>query len=162
MRNVQFLSSVADQVATTGRLGYPYECCGVLLGRDLPDGNRLIDRVVDVSNDSAAEHRNRRFAIDGMALARIERSASSENRSVVGFYHTHPDAPAVPSEFDRNHVPHWEFYTHAIVSILGGLDATMRCWSIDESRAQFREELFQLIHTGREMVPEPAKSHNRL
>ena len=74
---------------------YPYEGCGLMLGK----GDR-ITKVCSVEN-RRKERANDRYEMDGRDILRIEKEASSEGLDVVGFFHSHPDHPDRPSEFDR-------------------------------------------------------------
>ena len=69
-----------------------------------------------------------------------EESAAAEGKAVIGFYHSHPDHPARPSEYDRTHVPPWNFYSHVIVAIEKKQPAAMTCWVFNEETEQFDEQ----------------------
>src|SRR5204862_3517920 len=103
------------------------ECGGILIGRDDAADGRVIERIVPMKNVFDPGEQYHRFTIDPMALARADESAAAEGRAVVGFYHSHPDHPARPSEYDRTHVPPWSFYSHVIVAIEKGPPAVMTC-----------------------------------
>ena len=95
---------------------YPHECCGFLIGTS--DGEAVtLARVVPAANTRDDSPRNR-FEIDPGELVKTDRAARAEGMDVVGFYHSHPDAPAIPSEFDREHA--WPGYCYVIVSVRGG------------------------------------------
>ena len=80
---------------------YPYECCGFLVGR--AEGETVtVSRTVPAANLRDDSPRNR-FEIDPGDLVKTDRAARADGLGVVGFYHSHPDAPARPSEFDREH-----------------------------------------------------------
>ena len=115
---------------------YPHECCGFLVGKSVGDSVTLTRTVpaVNLRDDSP---RNR-FEIDPGELVRTDRAARAEGLSVVGFYHSHPDAPAMPSEFDREHA--WPGYCYVIVSIRQGQPVEMRNWRLRNDRVQFEED----------------------
>jgi proteasome lid subunit RPN8/RPN11 len=69
---------------------------------------------------------------------KAEKTAGAEGRLVLGFYHSHPDHPARPSEYDRQHG--WPFYSYVIVSILEKRAAHMTCWVLDEATEMFAEQ----------------------
>ena len=96
---------------------YPRECCGILLGVD-EGKSRHIRQVIRTTNASMAEDQHHRFAINPAELIAADQAASSEGLLIVGFYHSHPDQPARPSEFDRSRA--WPFYSYLIVSVLRG------------------------------------------
>ena len=85
-------------VESEARLSYPKECCGVLVGEVL-DGVVQVRRVVAAPNVSTAGAL--RYRIDERLLLETHRSARGEGLEVVGYYHSHPDGPAVPSRLDR-------------------------------------------------------------
>ena len=79
-----------------------------------------------------------RFEIDPGEMVRVDRAARAEGLSVVGFYHSHPDAPARPSEFDREHA--WPGYCYVIVSVAAGQPREMRNWLLRDDHTQFDED----------------------
>ncbi len=115
---------------------YPHECCGFLVGTS--DGDTVtLARTVPAANTRDDSPRNR-FEIDPGELVRTDRAARAEGFGVVGFYHSHPDVPAVPSEFDREHA--WPGYCYVIVSVRGGEPVEMRNWQLREDRSGFDED----------------------
>ena len=115
---------------------YPHECCGFLVGRG--DGETVtVSRTVPAANLRDDSPRNR-FEIDPGDLVQTDRAARAEGLGVVGFYHSHPDAPARPSEFDREHA--WPGYCYAIVSVQAGQPKEMRNWKLAEDRQAFTED----------------------
>lgn len=115
---------------------YPDECCGALLGRET-DGRREVEKLVEIDNQWDPEERRRRFLITPQDFMRIERDAAREGLDVLGFYHSHPDAPARPSEFDREHA--WPWYVYPILSVEQGKPAELRVWQLTEDREGYRE-----------------------
>jgi proteasome lid subunit RPN8/RPN11 len=57
---------------------------------------------------------------------------------VIGFYHSHPDHPAVPSQFDLDHA--WPVYSYLIVSVIQGQSAELTSWELVEDRSRFEAE----------------------
>ncbi len=115
---------------------YPHECCGFLIGR--ADGEAVaVSRTVSAANLRDDSPRNR-FEIDPGDLVKADRAARAEGFGVVGFYHSHPDAPAKPSEFDREHA--WPGYCYVIVSVLAGQPQEMRSWRLAEDHRAFTED----------------------
>ena len=125
------------QIEAEGIAAYPNECCGILVGRDR---ERVVDRIVPMANAFDPQERYHRFSIDPLLLAGAEESAAAEGKAVIGFYHSHPDHPARPSEYDRTHVPPWNFYSHIIVAIEKKQPAAMTCWVFNEASEQFDEQ----------------------
>ena len=115
---------------------YPHECCGFLVGR--ADGDAVtVSRTVAAANLRDDSPRNR-FEIDPGDLVKTDRIARAEGMGVVGFYHSHPDALARPSEFDREHA--WTGYCYVIVSVSAGLPREMRSWRLREDHQAFEED----------------------
>lgn len=117
--------------------GYPEEICGVLIGRDGEGQAREVVRSLAVANARSTE-RARRYLIDAGALLAAERAAAAEDLEIIGFYHSHPDHPALPSEFDREHS--WPYYTYLIVSVRTGRAEEARAWRLSDDRSGFMEE----------------------
>ena len=124
------------RIEAEGAAAYPNECCGILIGRDEPaKGRRVVDRLEPGQNVFAADERYHRFSIDPRAQLKAEREAEKEGKVVLGFYHSHPDHPARPSEYDREHA--WPFYSYVIVSIEKGRPAAMTSWVLDDRTNRF-------------------------
>lgn len=115
---------------------YPYECCGFLVGRAEGEAVTVV-RTVPAANKRDDSPRNR-FEIDPGDLVKTDRAARAEGLGVVGFYHSHPDAPARPSEFDREHA--WAGYCYVIVSVSAGQPREMRSWKLREDHQAFEED----------------------
>jgi proteasome lid subunit RPN8/RPN11 len=143
MNPLVLTSSQVQQIEAEGAQAYPNECCGIMIGRDMSDGactRRIVERLEPMANVFDAAQQRRRFAVDPLALMRAEKSAAAEGRLVIGFYHSHPDHPARPSEFDREHA--WPFYSYVIVSIAQGAAVDMTSWILDDQTQTFsRQEI---------------------
>lgn len=87
-----------EAIGAHGREGYPYEVCGVLVG-SATDGGR-VDQVVPLPNRET-DRPQVRYQIAPEDLLRVQREAGAAGREIIGYYHTHPDHPARPSETDR-------------------------------------------------------------
>ncbi len=115
---------------------YPHECCGFLLGTS-EGGTVTVHKTVPAANTRTDSPRNR-FEIDPGQLVKVDRAARLEKLGVVGFYHSHPDAPAVPSNYDREHA--WPGYCYVIVSVQSGQAQAMHNWLLHDDRTQFSED----------------------
>lgn len=133
---------IRSQIEAEGEAAYPKECCGILIGRDLPEGDgatrRQVERLVPGRNVFEADEQYHRFSIDPRAQLQAEREAEAEGKVVLGFYHSHPDHPARPSEYDRQHA--WPFYSYVIVAIEKGKAAAMTSWVLNDQTDQFDEQ----------------------
>jgi proteasome lid subunit RPN8/RPN11 len=128
--------SIAAQIEKEGVAAYPNECCGILIGKE-KDGRRVVERLAPMKNAFVAGEQYHRFSIDPLAQIEAEKSADDGGQVVLGYYHSHPDHPAKPSEYDRTHVPPWSFYGHIIVAIEKARPAAMTAWVMDEETEQF-------------------------
>jgi proteasome lid subunit RPN8/RPN11 len=124
------------QIEADGVSAYPNECCGILYGRDV-DGRRVVERLEVVANAYEADEQFHRFSIGPADLMRAERSCKG-GELVLGFYHSHPDHPARPSETDRLHG--WPFYSYVIVAIHQRKPVDMTSWVLQEATEQFAEQ----------------------
>jgi proteasome lid subunit RPN8/RPN11 len=119
-----------------GEQTYPEECCGILLGFD-HDGARHIEEMVEIDN-SQDENRRRRFFITPDQYRQAEQTAAELHMDLLGFYHSHPDHPAIPSAFDKEHALPW--FAYVIVSIQAGRAAGMAVWQLSEDRSRFLQK----------------------
>lgn len=117
---------------------YPHECCGFLIGEIADPGAEApgytVFRVQPAANLRQDSPRNR-FEINPGELVRVDKDARADGLSVLGFYHSHPDAPARPSEFDREHA--WPGYCYVIVSVEAGRPREMANWLLRDDRGGF-------------------------
>ena len=130
-----------DRIERQGAAAYPNECCGILYGRDVNEGGmrrRVVERIEAVDNSFEAGEQYHRFSITPQTLMKAEKTASDAGLLVLGFYHSHPDHPARPSQYDLEHA--WPFYSYVIVAIEKGQPGAMTCWVLDEASNQFRQQ----------------------
>ena len=118
-----------------GRETYPNECCGALIGRD---GHVLEAFALP---NTTAEGPRRRFMVRPLDYRAAEARASAASAELLGFYHSHPDHPAVPSQYDLDHA--WPSFSYVIVSVSNGRPGAMRSWRLRDDRSQFDEETLE-------------------
>src|SRR3712207_5283551 len=99
---IHLTEDTATAINEQGERDYPNETCGLLLGRD-EDGLRTISVLMPVENSFETGEQYHRYLITPQAMLRAERLARQEGLDVLGVYHSHPDAPPRPSEYDREH-----------------------------------------------------------
>jgi proteasome lid subunit RPN8/RPN11 len=128
-------AGLARQIEGEGARAYPNECCGIMIGRD-EGRRRYVERLEPVANEFEEGERYHRFLITPADLMRAEKAAGG--RLVLGFYHSHPDHPARPSEYDREHA--WPFYSYVIVAIAKGEATDMTSWVLDEVTETFKRQ----------------------
>ena len=142
--SLELTDALRRQIESEGTAAYPNECCGMLFGRDLKDGSvsrRIVDRLVAGSNTFEAGEQYHRFSIDPLQQLKAERAAEKEGLVLLGYYHSHPDHPARPSEYDREHA--WPFYSYVIVAISKGKPVDMTSWVLDDASRQFQSQAIQ-------------------
>jgi proteasome lid subunit RPN8/RPN11 len=115
---------------------YPHECCGALLGRD-GEGSREVIDLLPLENRRDDSPGNR-FEVTPDDVRLAEKTAREKKLELVGWYHSHPDCPARPSEFDREHA--WPWYSYIIVSIETGGPREMFSWRLRDDRSSYDPE----------------------
>ncbi len=130
---IQLPEEMQHRIELHGEQAYPEECCGILLGFD-NDGDRQVEEIVEIDNHQD-ENRRRRFLITPDQYRKAEQAAKEKNMQLLGFYHSHPDHPAIPSTFDREHALPW--FDYIIVSIQNGRATGMASWLLNEDRSRF-------------------------
>ena len=113
--------------------GYPNEQCGILVGR-LEDGGVRVGATREARNlvtDRAAD----RYEIDPRDQLVAERELCADGSIVLGYYHSHPDHPARPSETDARFA--WPGYVYVIVSVEMGAAMAATAWTLRESEPRF-------------------------
>jgi proteasome lid subunit RPN8/RPN11 len=116
---------------------YPMEGCGMLLGRAM-NGRKMVVEVMPTGNAREAEAQHNRYLIPPEEILQGELAAEARDLEVIGYFHSHPDHPARPSEFDREHA--WPWYSYVIFSVENGLVSDRRAWQLREDRSDFEEE----------------------
>lgn len=130
--------SAADYQTITAHLArtYPNEGGGFLVGHITGDIRTVTD-IHPVQNVFPTEEQFHRFLAEDGAFQRVEDEADARGLSLLGYFHSHPDSPAVPSEFDRVHA--WPFFAYLIVSVQDGQAAEGRLWVLKPDRSAFDE-----------------------
>jgi proteasome lid subunit RPN8/RPN11 len=114
-----------------GEETYPHECCGALVGT----GDR-VTAAVPLPN-TTEEGPRRRFLVRPADYMLAERKAGELGGTLLGFYHSHPDHPARPSQFDLDHA--WPNFAYVIVSVASGVSTDMTVWWLEDDRSRFGE-----------------------
>lgn len=114
---------------------YPNEGGGFLLGM-IKDGHVTIEDVIQIENVFEEAEQYHRYAMTPKDWMRLEDEADARGLTLVGYYHSHPDSPAIPSDYDRDHaLPN---FVYIITSVKDGKAVDMRVWQLVEDRSQFR------------------------
>ena len=136
-----------DSLRRHGEETYPYECCGVLLGRmsDDGDGTRIVTSTAPCGNTRTDSPHNR-YNIDPRELVRIQREGRERGEDIVGFYHSHPDHPAQWSQTDLAEA-HWLGCSYVITSVEKGKAAATNSFELtgsDESDKRLVDEKIEV------------------
>jgi cysteine synthase B len=125
--------SVLIEIGRHGERVYADECCGALIG----PRPGVVAEAFALSNTTDGERR-RRFLVGPREYQDAEARAAATGQELLGFYHSHPDHPAVPSAFDLEHA--WPNLSYLIVSVRSGRAAEARSWRLRADRSGFEEE----------------------
>ena len=140
---------LAEKIREHGVETFPYECCGALLGQDLGlresavsdkkshSVSREVLSLFPLVNRRDDSPRNR-FSVTADDVRDAEKTAKAQGLEVIGWYHSHPDHPARPSQYDRDHA--WPWYSYIIVSVHTGVPQDMTSWRLKDDRSGFLEE----------------------
>jgi len=142
---LRLTAQVRDAIREHGARGYPDEVCGALLGRELGvegDGAvREVTTVLALENRREDSARNR-FSLTPQDVLRAERAAREQKLELLGWYHTHPDHPARPSEFDREHA--WPWYSYIILAVAAREPVEMTSWRLADDRSGYAAESIEV------------------
>jgi len=127
-----------SEIRQHGEQDYPFECCGLLIGRFDGDNRKVVTESYPISNAREEEKKRNRFLITPEELMRGEKYAREKSLDVVGFYHSHPDDRAVPSRYDLDHA--WPTYSYIVVAVASGRAADLKSWQMQADRSGFSEE----------------------
>ena len=144
-RRVKLATEVEAAIRKHGEETYPHECCGALVGA----GDR-IDAAVALPN-TTDEGPRRRFLVRPSDYRLAEQRAGELGGELLGFYHSHPDHPARPSQYDLDHA--WPTFAYVIVAVAQGQSKDMTVWFLKDDRSSFEEGT---LHHGENPYPDPA------
>jgi proteasome lid subunit RPN8/RPN11 len=132
-----FSKEILAQIHAHGEGAYPEEGAGFLLGSD--DGQqRQVMQIFTIGNAREDEARHNRYLVTPEDYLKAEITAEGQGLSLIGVFHSHPDHPNRPSEFDRK----WAqpFFSYVITSVYAGKAVESRSWRLAEDRLKFEEE----------------------
>lgn len=133
-----------EQIGQQGQEAYPNECCGILLGKE-QDGRKVVLDILPLKNARDDSPRNR-FLILPEDLLHADREARQRGMDILGFYHSHPDHPARPSDYDREYA--WPWYTYLIVAVEKGHPKQLTAWLLSDDRDRFLPEEMRVTGAG--------------
>ena len=124
-----FPAPVIEEIRAHGSETYPYECCGALIAVD-----GAIVEAFRLPNTTSAGAR-RRFRIGPSDYRQAEARATERGGTLAGFYHSHPDHPARPSQHDLEHA--WPNLIYVIVAVSAGKAGDITAWRLRDDRTAF-------------------------
>ena len=125
-----------ERIHEHAKEAYPEECAGALVGIDAGGAKVVVD--VWRAENTHEEERSRRFLIEPLKIKEFEERAEEREMGLLGFYHSHPDHPAEPSEYDRDHA--WPGYSYVIASVGEESVQDVRSWLLKDDRSGYVEE----------------------
>jgi proteasome lid subunit RPN8/RPN11 len=138
---LKITAELLDGIRAHGRATYPEECCGLLLGE--ADGMAKSVRDLRAMRNTREDSPKNRYLIDPRELLDAEREARARKLDIVGVYHSHPDHPARPSEFDREHAFPW--YSYIVVRVAAGEPGELTSWVLRDDRSAFDAEEIEIL-----------------
>jgi proteasome lid subunit RPN8/RPN11 len=125
-----------EQICRYAEGAYPNECCGLLLG-EISGTLKSVVKVWETEN-VAEDGRHNRYRIPPLELLKAENFVTERGWEILGVYHSHPDHPARPSEFDRTHaILH---YSYVILRVIQGRAGKLTCWTLRDWNSAFDPE----------------------
>lgn len=132
--NVQLSAELQGKIFEQMEASYPNEGGGFLLGKIKDDAITILD-IIEVENTFAEEEQYHRYAMRPLDWMRLEDEADERGLSLVGYYHSHPDSPAIPSEYDREHaLPN---FVYVITAVMMAQATDMQVWRLRPDRSAF-------------------------
>jgi proteasome lid subunit RPN8/RPN11 len=134
---IKLNSDLQKQIFNQMEGTFPNEGGGFLLGQAYAD-EIIIEDITQVENTFEEEEQYHRYAMTPQDWMRLEDEADEKGLTLVGYYHSHPNAPAVPSIYDRDHaLPN---FVYIITSVQDGKAVDMRVWTLKADRSAFDNE----------------------
>lgn len=134
---LEITENLLTAIAAEGERGYPNECCGFIIGELISAEHKMAEKIIPCENRFDDEEQFHRFLIEPKQMLKVQREAAKSGKDITGFYHSHPDCRAIPSEYDRSHA--LPIYSYIIVSVTGGKQAEILSWQLNND-GQFQSE----------------------
>jgi proteasome lid subunit RPN8/RPN11 len=136
---LQISPQALKQIHVHGEAAYPEEGAGLMLGH--VDGEvRAVTAILGIDNAREDGARHNRYLITAQDMLHGEQEAMRRGLDIVGIFHSHPDHPNRPSEFDRDWALPW--FSYVITSVQSGKALESRSWRLQDDRSSFDEEQF--------------------
>ncbi|MDR2825505.1 MAG: M67 family metallopeptidase [Deltaproteobacteria bacterium] len=135
--------SMQTAIRAEGEASYPGECCGFILGKEDSGAkeadSRIAELILPMVNAREPDKQRRRFRIEPDDFMRADKEATAKGLDIIGFYHSHPDHPAIPSPYDLEHA--LPFYSYVIVAVDSGKAEALTSWVLSLDRVEFNQEV---------------------
>jgi proteasome lid subunit RPN8/RPN11 len=136
---IEISGELLNRIRIHGEESYNEECCGALYGIEKNE-IKIINDILEFQNEKTESKKNRYLITPGQ-YKQAEKQAEEKNLDLLGFYHSHPDHPALPSQFDTDHALPWFIYI--IVSINNAKANNLTAWILKDDRSAFaQQEIF--------------------
>jgi proteasome lid subunit RPN8/RPN11 len=137
---LEISAELLDQIHAHGEEAYPGEGAGFMLGN--ADGDlRVVSAILKLPNAREESARHNRYLLTPQDVLRSEQEAANRGLDVIGVFHSHPDHPNEPSEFDRDWAMPW--FSYIITNVNDGKAVGSRSWRLTDDRSAFDEEPIQ-------------------
>ncbi len=128
---------ILKQIEAYGERSYPEEGAGLMLGKE-EGASRTVDYLIFLDNAREDSARHNRYLITAEDMLKGEMEADKRDLSILGIFHSHPDHPNQPSEFDQEYAIPW--YSYLITSVHQGQAGESRCWRLQDNQGGFDPE----------------------
>jgi proteasome lid subunit RPN8/RPN11 len=129
---VEINKELLDKLIEHAQKSYPYESCGILVGQP----GKIMD--VNFVENKIMERKRDRYEIDPGDFLKVDKLTREKGQEIIGFYHSHPDHPALPSDFDIEHA--WPEYIYIIISVVNGNKHNVKAWKLFPDNKKIKEE----------------------
>jgi proteasome lid subunit RPN8/RPN11 len=135
--NLVIPKPLLQNIHSLGEKAYPEEGAGLLLG-SINDETRIVESILSLNNSREDSARHNRYLITAEDMMKGENEAVKMGLEILGVFHSHPDHPNMPSEFDLEWAVPW--FSYIITSVYDGKARESRSWRLLDSRESFIEE----------------------
>ena len=138
---IKMPANILEQIQANGEEKYPEEGAGLMLGLE-DNGIRTVERIIVLDNAREEGVRHNRYLITAEDMLQGEKEAAKQEMNIIGIFHSHPDHPNHPSDFDREFAVPW--YSYLITSVHNGKAEESRSWRLVDDRSGFKPEVIQI------------------
>jgi proteasome lid subunit RPN8/RPN11 len=139
---IKIPTDIMERIRKNGEESYPEEGAGLLLGLD-ENSIRAVKEILVLDNAWEDGARHNRYLITAEDMLQGEKEAANQDLSIIGIFHSHPDHPNLPSEYDREFAVPW--YSYLITSIHNGKAGESRSWRLLDDRSGYKPEEIHII-----------------